>query len=85
VFSAAFSPDSQRIVTGSEDRSARVWEVGTGKQVLTLSGHEAGITSVAFSPDGNRIALVVWISLWKFGMPLVDTQLLTLSHQRSNG
>ncbi|MBI2929130.1 MAG: serine/threonine protein kinase, partial [Verrucomicrobia bacterium] len=55
VFSVAFSPDGQQIVTGSEDQTAKVWEVASGRELLTLKGHSAPIGSVAFSPDGQRI------------------------------
>ena len=51
----AFSPDGQRIVTGSYDRTAKVWEAASGQELLTLKGHSARILSVAFSPDGQRI------------------------------
>jgi WD40 repeat protein/serine/threonine protein kinase len=55
VMSAAFSPDGQRIVTGSWDQTAMVWEAASGRELLTLKGHRAAIYSVAFSPDGQRI------------------------------
>ena len=51
----AFSPDGQRIVTGSDDRTAKVWEAASGRELLTLKGHSSEIWSVAFSPDGQRI------------------------------
>jgi eukaryotic-like serine/threonine-protein kinase len=55
VTSVAFSPDDQRIVTGSLDRTAKVWEAVSGRELLTLQGHGARIVSVAFSPSGQRI------------------------------
>jgi WD40 repeat protein/serine/threonine protein kinase len=55
VLSVAFSPDGQRIVSGSRDHTAKVWEAATGKELLTLTGHGSMIWSVAFSPDGQRI------------------------------
>ena len=37
--SAAFSPDGQRVVTASDDQTARVWDARTGQAVATLQGH----------------------------------------------
>ena len=55
VISVAFSPDSNRIVCGSWDKSVQVWDVKTGEQLGELQGHNDFVTSVAFSPDGTRI------------------------------
>ena len=55
VTSAAFSPDGTRILTGSWDRTARVWDARTGTTLFELKGHTGGVNSVAFSPDGLRI------------------------------
>jgi hypothetical protein len=43
------------MVTGSEDRTARLWDAGTGGELLTLTGHRDRVLSVAFSMDGRRI------------------------------
>jgi len=55
VFSVAFSPDGQQIVTGSKDATAKVWEAASGKLLVTLKGHRAAVNAAAFSPDGRRI------------------------------
>src|SRR5207244_7599792 len=54
ILTAAFSPDGQRIVTGSGDQTAKVWEAASGRPLLTLKGHSAPIGAVVFSPDGHR-------------------------------
>jgi WD40 repeat protein len=51
----AFSPDGQRILTSSDDRTARLWEATTGEEVFAFKGHTDMVRSVAFSPDGRQI------------------------------
>ena len=56
VNSVVFSPDGSRVASGSEDRTARVWDVQTGECQYTLEGHLDAVRSVVFSPDGSRVA-----------------------------
>ena len=55
VGSAAYSPDGTRIVTASQDKTARIWDARTGAQLAVLSGHGDAVQSAAYSPDGTRI------------------------------
>jgi WD40 repeat protein/DNA-binding winged helix-turn-helix (wHTH) protein/energy-coupling factor transporter ATP-binding protein EcfA2 len=55
VYGAVFSPDGQRVLTFSEDKTARVWNVGSGQLRATLPAHTSSILSAVFSPDGERI------------------------------
>ncbi|MCC5966866.1 MAG: caspase family protein [Natronohydrobacter sp.] len=55
VWSAAFSPDGGRIVTGSRDQTARVWDARTERVIATLSGHTGAVFSAGFSSDGARV------------------------------
>jgi WD40 repeat protein len=53
---AAFSPDGARIVTASDDRTARIWDTATGKQIgSSLAGHGDKVVSAEFSPNGTRV------------------------------
>ena len=82
VISVAVSPDGQRIVTGSEDRTAKVWETATGRELLTLKGHRGPIYSVAFSPDGQRIVTGSADKTAKVWEALSGSELLTLKGHR---
>ena len=55
VWSVSFSPDGTKIVSGSDDKSIRVWDATSGTQIHQLDGHSSGVTSVSFSPDGTKI------------------------------
>jgi WD40 repeat protein len=56
VFSVAFSPNAQRVLTGSWDKTARLWEVETQREVRSFGRARNAFYSVAVSPDGQRIA-----------------------------
>jgi WD40 repeat protein len=55
VRAVAFHPHGNRLVSGSADRTLRLWQIDQTKSVLiqTIYGHSAEITAVAFSPDGS--------------------------------
>ncbi|KAG1680558.1 hypothetical protein FOA52_015005 [Chlamydomonas sp. UWO 241] len=56
VTSVAFSPDGRLRATGSNDKTARLWDVSGGRWVSTLKGHTGKVESVAFNPDGRTLA-----------------------------
>ncbi|QQZ30204.1 WD40 repeat domain-containing protein [Thiothrix subterranea] len=51
-----YSPDGKVIASGSEDKTMRLWDAATGKEMKTLSGHSLGVSALAYSPDGKVIA-----------------------------
>jgi WD40 repeat protein len=55
IWGYTFSPNGTRIVSGGEDRTARLWDVATGALVMTYRGHASKIVGVAFRPDGARL------------------------------
>src|SRR5262249_28056032 len=51
----AFSRDGQRLASLGADRAVRVWGPSTGKELLSVPAQD-NVVSVAFSPDGQRVA-----------------------------
>lgn len=54
VNSIAFSPDGAQLVSASDDYTARVWDVASGAELLSLE-HPSYVYSAVFSPDGSLI------------------------------
>jgi WD40 repeat protein len=58
VHGVTFSPDGKRLVTtGGGDELAKVWDVETRQELLTLGGSGSLISVVTFSPDGNTLVV----------------------------
>jgi small GTP-binding protein len=54
VLSVAWKPDGTHILSGSDDRTIRLWAFESGQCVQVLEGHSGSISSLAWSPDGRR-------------------------------
>ncbi len=54
VRSVAFTPDGRRVLSGSSDKTLRLWDLTTGRTLRTFEGHESEVIAVAISPDGRR-------------------------------
>ncbi|MBY0433478.1 MAG: WD40 repeat domain-containing protein, partial [Cyclobacteriaceae bacterium] len=55
VFSVAVSPDSNYVATASRDKSAKLWQVSTGREVRSFLGHQASVVCLDFSRDGKYL------------------------------
>ncbi|HUD83469.1 MAG TPA: tetratricopeptide repeat protein, partial [Candidatus Saccharimonadales bacterium] len=59
VLHIAFSTDGRRIASASSDKTVRVWEPATAKEIVALKDHKAPVAFVVFSPqDRRRLASV---------------------------
>lgn len=75
VKSVSFSTDGTRIVSGSYDKSVRVWDTLTGQQLQVLNGHTDRVESVSFSRDDTRIASGSYdtsVRVWDLHPPLYE-------------
>ena len=55
VFTAAYSPDGQYIISASIDGTAKLWNAINGQLVIDLKAHKDYVTTASFSPDGKYI------------------------------
>ena len=82
VSAVAWSPDGRHILTGSMDRTARIWDTTTGDNTLTLS-HKATVNAVAWSPDGTHILTGSQEGTARIWDTTTGDNTLTLSHKAS--
>jgi WD40 repeat protein len=55
---AAFSADRRTLATGTASREIRLWDMESGRPLITLEGGPSeGVGSLAFSPDGTKLAV----------------------------
>ncbi len=78
LYRIAFSPDGKRLATAGIDKTAKVWDPVTGKELLTLRGHTLDVVGIAFSPDGTRLATSSYDKTAKMWDAVTGKELLTL-------
>jgi WD40 repeat protein len=69
VQSVALDARGSMLLSGSRDRTLKIWHPGRGELLSTLTGHTSGVTSVAISPDSFTLASGSQdktIKIWRF-------------------
>ena len=55
-YGAAYHPDGKHIAAATGKGNITIWDVNSGKEVMTLSGHTGNVNILAYSPDGTMLA-----------------------------
>ncbi len=55
IYAIAYGPDGQFALTGSEDKTVRLWSITTGYEIRSYGGHSGTVRAVAFTPDGAQL------------------------------
>ncbi|NEO10483.1 MAG: protein kinase, partial [Moorea sp. SIO3I8] len=67
--SIAISPQGNTLISGSADKTVKIWHPGSGELLYTLTDHLSAVTTVAISHDGATIASSSQdntIKIWQF-------------------
>ncbi len=61
-----FSPDSTKLLTGTYDGAAFLWDVETDKMLMAFEGMDSRVRDMVFSSDGNKIFVGTEYSLYLY-------------------
>src|SRR5262249_7346271 len=70
----AFTPDGQCLASGGDDCVVRLWDVGLGREIGRLAGHQHGVHQVLFTPDGASLASSAYNDRLRFWNPALNAR-----------
>jgi WD40 repeat protein len=78
----AISPHAPIVATASEDKTIRLWDIDTGREIAILTGHEKSVETIAFYPhrsgllySGDRNGILkLWRIIGREELNSIDTQ-----------
>jgi WD40 repeat protein len=83
VWRVSYSPDGKTLASASQDKTVKLWDVGTGKELKTLNGHQDRVLSVSYSPDGKTLASASSDTTVKLWDTVTGKELNTLNGHQS--
>lgn len=85
VYQVAFSPDGRRLVTASEDKTVRLWDLAGSEETRIIGKLPDAAYSAVFSPDGKRIAATCRDNRLRVWDVKTGEQLLSLDARSASG
>src|SRR4028118_293936 len=67
VNAVAIAPDGLTAISASEDKTLKIWDTETGRELKTLTGHSEWVNAVAIAPDGKTAISASWdktLKIW---------------------
>jgi WD40 repeat protein len=83
IYQTTLSPDEKLMGSSSRDRTARIWEVASGRELHQMNGFRCSVKAVAFSPGGQMLAASGNDGMVKIWDVKTGTELKSLVHRNS--
>jgi WD40 repeat protein len=83
VTAVAIAPDGKTAISASWDKTLKIWDTETGRELKTLTGHSDRVTAVAIAPDGKTAISASWDKTLKIWDTETGRELKTLTGHSS--